>query len=147
MFHFTRFSEHRTMYSCGVGRTLLRPGYPIRKFTGYSVFAAYRDLSQLITSFIACWHQGILHVLLVAFFLSFDTEISPSHDSSVFLPKSLRRLSFVNYLEVVIFFPNMQMSKNSARNLPIAGLNPIRTVTCFSSEKFKTRKNGGPDRT
>ena len=35
------------------------PGYPIRKSPDQSVFAAPRSLSQLITSFIACWHQGI----------------------------------------------------------------------------------------
>ena len=34
-------------------------GYPIRKSPDQSVFAAPRSLSQLITSFIACWHQGI----------------------------------------------------------------------------------------
>ena len=69
MFHFTGFSVCRAMYSHGNGRILIRPGYPIRKSTGYSVFAAFRGLSQLITSFIACWHQGIHHVLLVAFFI------------------------------------------------------------------------------
>ena len=41
-------------------------GYPIRKFTGQSVFAALRDLSQLATSFIAYWHQGIHDALFVA---------------------------------------------------------------------------------
>ena len=99
MFHFTRFSVCRAMYSHGNGRILIRPGYPIRKSTGYSVFAAFRGLSQLITSFIACWHQGIHHVLLVAFFL-LDTEISPCADRWYY-PRSPRRLSFVNYLEVV----------------------------------------------
>ena len=69
MFHFTGYCVPRAMYSLGDGRVLSRPGYPIRKSTGQSVFAALRDLSQLITSFIACWHQGIHHVLLVAFLL------------------------------------------------------------------------------
>jgi hypothetical protein len=34
-------------------------GFPIRKFTDQSLFAAPRDLSQRITSFIACVRQGI----------------------------------------------------------------------------------------
>src|SRR5665213_2801514 len=37
---------------CGVG-------FPIRKFTDQSLFAAPRDLSQRTTSFIASQHQGI----------------------------------------------------------------------------------------
>ena len=61
------------MYSHSGDWILIQPGYPIRTFTDRSVFAAPRDLSQLITSFIACWHQGIHHVLLVAFDLfNFD---------------------------------------------------------------------------
>ena len=77
MFHFTRYRAHCAMYSHSGGRALPRPGYPIRKSTGRSVFAALRGLSQLITSFIACWHQGIHHVLLVAFYHLDITEISP----------------------------------------------------------------------
>lgn len=34
-------------------------GFPIRKFTDQSLFAAPRDLSQRTTSFIASQHQGI----------------------------------------------------------------------------------------
>src|SRR3954465_5200955 len=66
MFHFTGFSVLGTMYSSPDGRTLLQPGYPIRKSTGQSVCAALRGLSQLVTSFFACWHQGIHHVPFVA---------------------------------------------------------------------------------
>ena len=69
MFHFTGYCAHCAMYSHSGDWTLLQPGYPIRTSTGCSVFAAFRGLSQLITSFIACWHQGIHHVLLVAFFI------------------------------------------------------------------------------
>ena len=69
MFHFTGYCAHCAMYSHSGDWILLQPGYPIRTSTGYSVFAALRGLSQLITSFIACWHQGIHHVLLVAFFI------------------------------------------------------------------------------
>ena len=41
-------------------------GYPIRKSPGQRVCAPHRRLSQLITSFIACWHQGIHSVPLLA---------------------------------------------------------------------------------
>lgn len=54
------------MNSHASNRVLPLLGYPIRKCTGQSVFAAIRALSQLITSFFAYWHQGIHHVLFVA---------------------------------------------------------------------------------
>ena len=66
MFHFTRFRSRRAMYSLGGDGGLAPPGYPIRTCTGQSVFAAIRALSQLVTSFIAYWRQGIHHVLFVA---------------------------------------------------------------------------------
>ena len=66
MFHFTGYCEAGSMYSSQNWSVLSNPGYPIRKSTGQSVFAAIRCLSQLITSFIAYWHQGIHHVLFVA---------------------------------------------------------------------------------
>ena len=66
MFHFTGYCSSRTMDSCGCDGRLIPPGYPIRRCTGQSVFAAIRALSQLITSFIAYWHQGIHYVLFVA---------------------------------------------------------------------------------
>jgi hypothetical protein len=45
---------------------LLKPGYPIRKSTDQRVLVANRGLSQLATSFIAFWHQGIHQLPLVA---------------------------------------------------------------------------------
>jgi hypothetical protein len=66
MFHFTGFRFSRAMYSLGDDGVLPPPGYPIRTCTGQSVFAAGRALSQLVTSFIAYWRQGIHHVLFVA---------------------------------------------------------------------------------
>ena len=47
-----------------------RPGCPIRKSAGQGIFAPYRGLSQLITSFIASESQGIRHVPFPTFFLS-----------------------------------------------------------------------------
>ena len=41
-------------------------GFPIRKSPGQSLLAAIRSLSQLATSFFACFCQGIHHAPLVA---------------------------------------------------------------------------------
>ena len=46
-------------------------GCPIRKFTDQGLFAPPRDLSQLITSFIASESQGIRHAPLFTFLISF----------------------------------------------------------------------------
>ena len=66
MFHFTGCRDACAMNSHKLEQVLPRSGYPIRTFTGQSVFAAIRDLSQLTTSFIAYWHQGIHDALFVA---------------------------------------------------------------------------------
>ena len=66
MFHFAGCRDVRAMDSHKLEQVLSRSGHPIRKFTGQSVFAALRDLSQLATSFIAYWHQGIHDALFVA---------------------------------------------------------------------------------
>ena len=49
-------SVHRVCFPCGM---TLRSGFPIRKSTDQSLFAAPRGLSQRITSFIASQRQGI----------------------------------------------------------------------------------------
>ena len=59
MFHFTGSRDPVPMYSGPGVQELTCTGYPIRKSPDHSVFAASRSLSQLITSFIACQHQGI----------------------------------------------------------------------------------------
>ena len=41
-------------------------GFPIRKSLGQSLLAAIQSLSQLATSFVACFCQGIHHAPLVA---------------------------------------------------------------------------------
>ena len=66
MFHFTGCRDVPAMNSQELEQVLSRSGYPIRKSTGQSVFAAVRSLSQLTTSFIAYWHQGIHDALFVA---------------------------------------------------------------------------------
>ena len=66
MFHFTGYCDVCAMYSHKLEQVLSHSGYPIRKSPGQSVFTALRGLSQLATSFIAYWHQGIHYVLFVA---------------------------------------------------------------------------------
>jgi hypothetical protein len=66
MFHFAGYRDVPAMDSQELEQVLSRSGYPIRKSTGQSVFAAHRSLSQLTTSFIAYWHQGIHDALFVA---------------------------------------------------------------------------------
>ena len=66
MFHFTGCRDVPAMDSQELEQVLPCSGYPIRKSTGQSVFAAHRSLSQLTTSFIAYWHQGIHDALFVA---------------------------------------------------------------------------------
>ena len=66
MFHFAGCRDASAMNSQKLEQVLPHSGYPIRKSTGQSVFAALRSLSQLTTSFIAYWHQGIHDALFVA---------------------------------------------------------------------------------
>ena len=66
MFHFTGCRDVPAMNSQKLEQVLSCSGYPIRKSTGQSVFAAHRSLTQLTTSFIAYWHQGIHDALFVA---------------------------------------------------------------------------------
>ena len=61
-------SPHSPLYAMDsrISEILLRiPGSPIRKSAGHWLFAPDRGLSQLATSFIACYDQGIRPVLLV----------------------------------------------------------------------------------
>ena len=53
-FQFPAFAHHIV-----VRLSFRQPGCPIRKFTNQRLFAPPRDLSQLITSFIACKSLGI----------------------------------------------------------------------------------------
>ena len=54
-------------------------GFPIRKSADRSLFAAPRSLSQLVTSFVGSWCQGIHLMLFLAWtssFFQFSIEIS-----------------------------------------------------------------------
>ena len=59
----------------------LEVGFPIRKFTDQSLFAAPHDLSQRTTSFIASQRQGIHRILLRHLIaLIVDARIHPSRN-------------------------------------------------------------------
>ena len=64
MFQFTGYNFLTLFYSDEDDCQLWQPGFPIRKSPDQSVFAAPRSLSQLTTSFIASYLQGI-HLLPV----------------------------------------------------------------------------------
>lgn len=123
MFHFSGYCFFRAMYSLGDEPVLTGTGYPIRKSTGRGLFAAHRGLSQLITSFFACWHQGIHHVLLVAFllrYLKFFCAFAWTGDSR----GHLRRLSKLMKLYFIYFVCGCQRA--DPRLLRLEGFVPVR---------------------
>ena len=58
--------------------TWLHVGFPIRKSPDRSLFAAPRSLSQLVTSFVGSWCQGI-HLMLFFAWTSFVLSCLSSH--------------------------------------------------------------------
>ena len=66
MFQFPGFALQGLCIQPWSDRTLLRPGFPIRKSPDLGSFAPPRGLSQLTTSFIAFRCQGIHHTPLLA---------------------------------------------------------------------------------
>lgn len=60
MFQFSRLALLRLFFK--------QTGFPIQKFTDQFLFANPRNLSQLITSFIASESQGIPRVPFLTFF-------------------------------------------------------------------------------
>lgn len=69
MFHFSGCRVPYPMYSDKVNPASLGLGYPIRIPPGLRSLAALRGFSQLVASFFACWHLGILRKPLVSSFL------------------------------------------------------------------------------
>ena len=65
MVHFPGLATTPYVFRCRY-RGLPSMGFPIRKSSGRSLFAAHRSLSQLTTSFIAVLCQGIHRTPLVA---------------------------------------------------------------------------------
>ena len=71
MFQFRRFPSYTYWFSIWYPKV----GFPIRKSTDQGSFAAPRSLSQLITSFIGSWCQGIPLALLLAWSLKLSLQI------------------------------------------------------------------------
>ena len=107
MFHFTRYRSLCPMYSGSGIQILLWMGYPIRKSPDRSVLAAPRSLSQLIASFIAYRHQGIHHVLFVAFDIVHSEILCEQR-----IVSRRFRLFTDSALQNCNFLPYLQMSKN-----------------------------------
>ena len=66
MFHFPPCCFYRLYIHLQMTAFKGQTGSPIRKSAGQSLLAANHGLSQLATSFIASWHQGIHQLHLVA---------------------------------------------------------------------------------
>ena len=86
-------------------------GFPIRKSADRSLFAAPRSLSQLVTSFVGSWCQGIHLMLFLAwtslFLLSIAwvSQIIILQWKSLFLTMQLGKISFPekgNFLNAVL---------------------------------------------
>ena len=71
MFQFRRFPSYSYVFTVWY----LTVGFPIRKSPDRSSFAAPRSLSQLITSFIGSWCQGIPLALLLAWPLRLTNRV------------------------------------------------------------------------
>ena len=66
MFHFSPFATRGLCIQPRAMSTLLDMGFPIRRSTDRRLLAAPRGFSQLTTSFIASWRQGIRRMPLLA---------------------------------------------------------------------------------
>ena len=82
-----------------------RPGCPIRKSAGQGIFAPYRGLSQLITSFIASVSQGIRHAPLLTLYRRHLPQRCCLHHISRVSSRSYFQLySFVLRNQEIVFF-------------------------------------------
>ena len=100
MFQFRRFPS----YTYGFSVWYLTVGFPIRKSPDRSSFAAPRSLSQLVTSFIGSWCQGIPLALLLAWpFRSTNIEKSKYWFSSYV--ELCRLISRYFCLAKIVFLP------------------------------------------
>ena len=84
MFQFSGFPSWSYGFTSGSQVLHLR-GFPIRKSADRSLFAAPRGFSQLVTSFVGSWCQGI-HLML---FLAWTSSFLGSYYSLAFFCLSL----------------------------------------------------------
>ena len=94
MFQFSGFPSIHYGFMYGSQVLHLR-GFPIRKSADRSLFAAPRSLSQLVTSFVGSWCQGI-HLMLFLAWTSSSFKFSR-------LKLSLSCLSLANNWLVIFF--------------------------------------------
>lgn len=107
MFQFSGCDYHYLFYSIMVDCLLRQPGFPIRKSPDQSVFAAPRSLSQLTTSFVASYRQGIhllpVTVCLPVSYIKIWVFVACSNFVYYSLwrwtVKELKRFSFLRYLD------------------------------------------------
>ena len=72
MFHFGGFPSYTYVFS--IWSCILHAGgFPIRKSADRNLFAAPRSLSQLVTSFVGSWCQGIPLMLFLAWTSSLNS--------------------------------------------------------------------------
>ena len=90
MFQFPGFPTYTYVFSIR-SMVLHHGGFPIRKSADRSLFAAPRGLSQLVTSFIGSWCQGIHLMLLFAW----TSQLRPIFRSARFSCSYLNCLSFL----------------------------------------------------
>ena len=103
----------------------LAVGFPIRKSPDLCSFAAPRSLSQLITSFIGSWCQGIPLALLLAWSISDLTlKISPIFGSLIsknyagsYIFKIFCLAKIVSFYPFKIIYPLLLPSHNCINNL------------------------------
>ena len=66
MFQFPAFTSYTLCIHVYVPEHLPQVGFPIRTSAGWWLFAPYRSFSQLATSFVGSWCQGIHPALFIA---------------------------------------------------------------------------------
>ena len=126
--------------------------YLIRKSPDQRLFAPPRSLSQLITSFIACWHQGIHHVLLVACsilrlknlkLLIKDSLHGGANRGSGYPANSAFEVAFSLPIYADVKEPFEALASNRYLKLVF----PIQTIGKIQNANLAKHETGGPDRT
>ena len=106
MFQFPSFPTNGYVFTV---RSLIlhQGGSPIRKSAGRSLFTAHRSLSQLVTSFIGSWCQGIHLTLFFAWTYIFGSRIKFSFELLEFR-KQIRFLLVTHWKSFLCSFRNLE---------------------------------------
>ena len=114
----------------------LAVGFPIRKSPDHSSFAAPRSLSQLITSFIGSWCQGIPLALLLAWP---SRKIHSSGFSSRIMQAHLKEVSLAKIVIITLLiksFPLLLPSHNCINNSQCSVFK-VHSWASFSRDSMK----------